>query len=632
MTRLVHMMMLFSIAFLPLAIRRPTIAWQSRVDPSVIEQAAAGPVEFIVFLKEQAELSGIDSSWTKAEKGEYVYQKLTEVALDTQQPILSALQDLEKTSQTPMEHREFWVANAIWVRADPKILQTLAERRDVAHIFANPHVRLDVQETPASPIGPASPQAIEANIIKTRAPLAWGQGYTGQGAIIGGQDTGYDWDHPALIGKYRGWDGSSADHSYSWHDAIHTNDGHTAAGNPCGFNSPVPCDDGSHGTHTMGTMVGDDGLGNQIGMAPGARWIGCRNMEQGWGTPATYMECYQWFIAPTDSSNLNPRPDLAPDVINNSWACTYGEGCVDPLVLKTTVENVRAAGILTVHSAGNKGSSCNTVDEPATIYDASFSVGATDLNDNILGFSSRGPVSVDGSFRPKPDVSAPGYYLRSSVPSDPGENLYGSKQGTSMAAPHVAGLAALLISAKPELAGQVDLIEEIITHSAVPRTTAQTCGGVPGSQIPNNTYGWGRIDAANAVDLLLKEMRISKIASDESYDPGQLITYTLKVDTSYLYNLTSNLVVTDVIPADTTFITATLPHTKIGDTVVWEIAQIDPGETVQLELVVQVSGSAADPIFNQDYSASAIDFGRVFGGPVMIDRAIYYYYPWISQH
>ena len=142
----------------------------------------------------------------------------------------------------------------------------------MAHIFANPHVRLDVQETPAAQAGPASPQAIEANIIKTlAAPLAWGQGYTGQGAVIGGQDTGYDWDHPALIGKYRGWDGSSADHSYSWHDAIHTNDGHTAAGNPCGFDAPVPCDDGSHGTHTMGTMVGDDGLGNQIGMAPGAR-------------------------------------------------------------------------------------------------------------------------------------------------------------------------------------------------------------------------------------------------------------------------------------------------------------------------------------------------------------------------
>ena len=132
--------------------------------------------------------------------------------------------------------------------------------------------------------------------------------------VAGGADTGYQWDHPALKSQYRGWLGSSADHNYSWHDAIHSSSG------VCGADAPAPCDDNGHGTHTMGTLVGDDGAGNQIGVAPGAKWIGCRSMDGGTGTPATYTECLQWFIAPTDLSNQNPEPSMAPDVVNNSWA------------------------------------------------------------------------------------------------------------------------------------------------------------------------------------------------------------------------------------------------------------------------------------------------------------------------
>ncbi len=185
--------------------------------------------------------------------------------------------------------------------------------------------------------------------------------------------------------------------------------------NPCGSDSPEPCDDFGHGTHTMGTMVGDDGGSNKIGMAPGARWIGCRNMDGGKGTPATYSECYQWFIAPTRIDGSDPNPAMAPDVINNSWGCPPSEGC-NPNSLLIPVQNLVAAGIVTAHSAGNSGSSCSSVSDPAAIYDESFTVGATDSSDNIAGFSSRGPVTVDGSNRPKPDVSAPGDNVRSSVP------------------------------------------------------------------------------------------------------------------------------------------------------------------------------------------------------------------------
>ncbi len=250
----------------------------------------------------------------------------------------------------------------------------------------------------------------------------------------------------------------------------------------------------------MGTMIGDDGSGNQVGMAPGARWIGCRNMDRGFGTPATYAECYQWFVAPTDLSGNNPRPDLAPDVINNSWSCLVSEGCTDPNILLTVVENVRMAGILTVQAASNVGPSCSTVNSPAAIYDASFSVGATNSSDNIASFSSRGPVVIDGSYRLKPDVSAPGVFIRSSIPTSSG--TYGYLSGTSMASPHVAGLAALMISADPGLSAQVDQIERLIAHNTLPRITTQNCGGIPGSQIPNNTYGWGRIEFLAGSDKL----------------------------------------------------------------------------------------------------------------------------------
>jgi serine protease AprX len=453
-------------------------SWKQKVDPWVLENASQGETEFLVFLTSQADLSVASALNTKLEKGRYVYHTLTSLSEQTQPSLIGEL------ARLGVDYRPYWVVNAVWVRGSSAIIQALADRPDVAHIYADPTVALDAPIKEAS--SDASPQAIEWNIQQVNADDVWALGYTGQGVVVGGADTGYAWDHPAIKNQYRGWDGNTVDHDYNWFDAT---------ANP----SPTPVDPYGHGTHTMGTMVGDDGFNNKIGMAPGARWIGCRNMDAaGNGTPESYIACYQWFIAPTRVDGFDPDPDMAPDVINNSWYCPPSEGCNDPNILLEAVQNLVAAGIVSATSAGNAGNACSTVNAPAAIYDESFSVGATDSNDIIAPFSSRGPITVDGSNRPKPDISAPGVSVRSCIPG----GGYAPYSGTSMASPHVAGLVALLISAHPALRGQVAEIESTIELAAYGRTTTEGCGGDTPAEIPNNTYGWGRIDALAAVNSL----------------------------------------------------------------------------------------------------------------------------------
>lgn len=484
------------LALAALALPLPTAAELSpKIDPALVRamaDAADGRVEMLVVLADQADLSAAGSIRGKEAKGRYVFETLSAHAARTQGDLIVELE------RDKVPHRSFWVANFLAVEGDLALAERLALREEVARLEANPRMSLVAPVEDGLEAGdPLAPLAIEWNILKVDADDVWALGFDGQGAVIGGQDTGYDWDHPALRDMYRGWNGSSAAHDYHWHDSIHS------GGGVCGADSTVPCDDQSHGTHTMGTMVGDDGGNNQVGMAPGARWIGCRNMDQGNGTPTTYSECFEWFIAPTDLANENPNPAMAPHVINNSWSCPPSEGCVSPGILQQVVENTRAAGIVVVVSAGNTSPSapCSSVDDPAALYDASFTVGSTTSTDSISSFSDRGPVTIDGSGRMKPDISAPGSNVRSSIPG----TGYTSLSGTSMAGPHVAGLVALLISAKPELAGEVDQIEQIIRDTGFEPFFGGQCGVAEGV-FPNNTFGAGRIDALAAVQLALADL------------------------------------------------------------------------------------------------------------------------------
>jgi subtilisin family serine protease len=312
------------------------------------------------------------------------------------------------------------------------------------------------------------------------ADRVWSEfGITGEGIIIGQSDSGVQGDHPELIGSYRG---RNSGDDYNWLDPWN------------GTQSPT--DIGGHGTHTLGSIVGLN-----TGLAPGAEWFGCTNLARNLANPALYLDCMQFMLAPYPLGG-NPFTDGEPlqsaHVLNNSWGCPPLEGC-DADSLLPGVRALRAAGIFVVVSAGNEGTAgCGTVSHPLAIYDEVFSVGAINEFGQLAGFSSLGPVTVDGSERIKPDIVAPGVDVFSAFPN----NTYMAWDGTSMAGPHVAGVIALVWSANPDLIGQIDATEQILIETAHPFTgSLPSC--VDRTQSPNNGAGYGIVDAYTAVQMAL---------------------------------------------------------------------------------------------------------------------------------
>ena len=173
--------------------------WSDRVDPWVIDTATLnGETEFLVYLSEQADLSEAQALTSKDAKGWFVYETLSELAQRTQAPVLAELAELD------VEHRSYWVANMIWVRGDLAVVERMAQRPDVARVAANPSVAMKFPTPEGSEPRVPFP-GVEPNIDHTGAPdVFWNAGVFGQGAVVAGADTGYDWDHPALQERLSG--------------------------------------------------------------------------------------------------------------------------------------------------------------------------------------------------------------------------------------------------------------------------------------------------------------------------------------------------------------------------------------------------------------------------------------------
>lgn len=476
--------------------------------------AQAGPQTFLLILDDQADVAGIAHAADARERRAAIYAALTAHAGHTQASLRAWL------DARGVPYRPFYLVNMIAVTGDAALAEELRSLPGVNRLAANPAVAgADTVADPGAALpagwefsaaGADASAALPWGLAYSRAPDVWAQGVTGQGIVIGSQDTGVDWDHPALRDRYRGWDAAAqtAHHPYNWFDAWGVDGRADAGGDPRGSctgaalnDAQIPCDDWGHGTHTAGTMLGDArALGDTLlGMAPDAQWIGCRNMRFNFGTPASYTACFEFLFAPFPQGGdpfTDGKPELGADIINNSWGCPPAEGC-DAASLRQVVETARAAGQFVAASAGNTGSSCSSVSTPIALHDAAFSVGAFSSDGTVAGFSSRGPVAVDGSNRRKPDLSAPGVGVRS---TGLGSDVTTSLSGTSMASPHVAGAVALLWSAVPALAGDVGLTEQVLFKSATPVLDAG-CEVDGVARTPNNTYGFGRLDAAAALEV-----------------------------------------------------------------------------------------------------------------------------------
>jgi len=456
-----------------------------KVEPLLLQQLEGeGRADFFIRMVERADLAPASSLASKEAKGRFVLTALQQTAAESQRELRELL------DRRGVAYKPFYISNTVLVRGgDRALLDQLAARPDVARISANHEVR--VVDVTGGSQGGGETRAVEPNIAFVGAPAVWGMGFTGQGTVVAVDDTGLDEDHPAIRSQYRGClnppSCTSEDHNYNWWDASDTypND---------------PWDGHGHGTFCTGIAIGDDGGANQIGMAPGAKTIHCKNMTDGGsGDDGTFMECFQWDLAPWDLNGANPDPAAAPDVVNISWG--YWGGGYD--VFRDIIDALQASGIVVVVAAGNEGPGCSTLRSPAD-YQEVLTVGAVDHSlaypGMLAGFSSRGPSTLDPS--PPyyfPDVTAPGVSIRSSVP---GGSYQGGWSG-SMSAPHAVGVVALMWSACPALRGHVELTMEMIQQSAYPLAGQPgSCGGdyVVG---PNNDWGYGTIDAYEAVQAAL---------------------------------------------------------------------------------------------------------------------------------
>ena len=280
-------------------------------------------------------------------------------------------------------------------------------------------------------------QVTEWGLDAINAPDVWEDfGVRGEGIVVANVDTGVQFDHPALVAQYRGNNGDGTfDHNYNWFDPSEV----------CGHPSDVPCDNNGHGTHTMGTMVGDDGAGNQIGVAPGARWIAAKGCETN--------SCSDFALLESGRVDRSRRPTspARTRVPTSGRTSSTTRGAADPATTGTWTPSTPGSrpGIFPMIANGNAGPSCGSVVLAGRL--------PAELRRRRLRHQRQhrrllGPRPV--GVRRRQARTSPPRASTSAPASRP--NGYANFNGTSMATPHASGAVALMLSAAPALVGNID--------------------------------------------------------------------------------------------------------------------------------------------------------------------------------
>jgi len=395
---------------------------------------------------------------------------LQEIANDTKTDLLKYLRELKEDGHV-LNIRSHWLTNTITVDLASSGISKIDERNDIKEIFQYPELIPIEPEKPylSGFTASKSEGGIEENLRYIGADSAWNMGYTGEGRIVCKFCfSGVEAKHPALYNNWKGHDGNPA---AAWLGNW-TEDGYPTTSN-------------NHGTLIVGIMCGHDDLtGDTIGVAPGAEWIGVDGIA------------WEWAANPDGDPYTT---DDVPDVINISIG--WGNPCAGKY--NDLIDMTEALGIVNIIAAGNGGGS------PYSMYDfanraldsiTNFAVGSIDYRSGLVWWSSsRGP-SICDSISIKPNVTAPGAYIRTSTTG----GQYEINGGTSLAAPHVAGAVAILRQCAPN--ASVREIKQALLAGCTPR-------GVPS---PNNNYGWGVINIPASIEYL--SSRLSTDLRVVSYD------------------------------------------------------------------------------------------------------------------
>ncbi len=408
--------------------------------------------------------------------------------------------------------RKFWVFNGFHILATKKVIYFLSGLTEVDFIEDNKVIRLNFNK------GNTNNEKIlkdaEWNVTKVKADSCWMEGYTGEGAVVGHIDSGVDTSHPALKGKFL---------SPYWFDAVN--------------NIGSPYDDYGHGTHTMGTILGGDGLGpfpHDIGVAPDAKFVACKGFNSSGNGYDTWLDACMQKIA-----DWKIQDSLNIVVCSNSWGGPRGYTHFWDIIYTWL-----SLGIVPVFAAGNSGPNPATVSSPGD-YPHVLTVGATDNNDNIASFSSRGPSPSNSPYNDttywfypdwnylKPDVSAPGVNVLSSIPG----GGYVNASGTSMATPHIAG-AICILNQKNHFLDPEEIFAYIVFNA---RQVQQ------GAPYPNNNYGWGVLDVYKALKSTpfdtVPNIKVVPVFTDYNsngiWEPGETLFVSLKIKNISAVEVTS---------------------------------------------------------------------------------------------